>query len=88
MIVTLLVVSFVFLVTNAPYHIGLIMYHYFYDAQLEEYAAMDTIVKVSTLLLLYINCGINFILYCISDPKFRRELKICLCGQRTEESTT
>ncbi len=71
----LLCISFMFLLTTAPIALFLSTQDRWYaDAKTDEdYARLD-LVWASLNLLFYTNNAINFLLYCVSGPRFRREL--------------
>ena len=73
---TLLLVSMVFLVTTAPGRVYLVLRNDFWDVStfsVERYALISLWYAV-VLNLTYVNYSCNFFLYCITGPRFRREL--------------
>ena len=48
-----------------------------------EEKAKDFLAKTICFLLMYVNHGINFYLYCVTGKKFRKELKEMIFGPRT-----
>ncbi|XP_064609470.1 neuromedin-U receptor 2-like [Liolophura sinensis] len=83
----LLSLNTVFLVTTAPvciYYIGLP--EWTRTATSEKKIELDLWHAVLQLLM-YLNNSVNFLFYCISGPKFRRELR-SMCGRRGATGTT
>ena len=76
----LLVISFMYLVTTAPISIYLIIINagWFDDVSPYTEAGVNLAWAVVNMLN-YINNAINFILYCVSGPRFRRELLSHFC---------
>ncbi len=66
-------ISLVFLLTTAPVAVFINVYHKWYTGTTDSYARM-TLASAILDLLLYTNYSINFLLYCVSAPRFRREL--------------
>ena len=72
----LITVSIVFFVTTAPISIFLILSAMLHqDADIYQQAFMSLIWAVLNMIL-YTNNAVNFLLYCFSGPRFRRELKV------------
>ena len=81
LVVTLLAVSFTFLITALPMNILQILTAFYgvkkdidpvsYAFQFAEFTLVRTVVE----LLMYVNHTVNFFYYCINGRKFRRELK-------------
>ena len=72
----LITVSIVFLVTTAPFRIYLIkLLDRYQDADMYQKATL-TLVFVILNMIKYINYSVNFFLYCVSGPHFRKELKV------------
>ncbi|XP_064609472.1 neuromedin-U receptor 2-like [Liolophura sinensis] len=83
----LLSLNTVFLVTTAPvciFYIGLP--EWTRTATSEEKIELDLWLAILQLLM-YLNNSVNFLFYCISGPKFRRELR-SICGRRGATGTT
>ena len=66
----LLTVSIVFLVTTAPFHSWLIQ-----EWDLHQQATLELVSAILNMIY-YINYSVNFFLYCVSGPHFRKELKV------------
>lgn len=79
----LLVIDFVFLLTNAPISILLIGLPYWAVNTTDRQDAAIELWWALVNFLMYANNGINFLLYCISGPRFRNELKALLCGRKS-----
>jgi hypothetical protein len=76
----LLTVSFFYLVLTSPYA----AYSLFFQIRSDDphTHAVNMLIKTIFFILMYTNHSINFILYCVTGRKFRRELKdlvVCLC---------
>ncbi|CAH1796412.1 unnamed protein product [Owenia fusiformis] len=82
--VMLLTVNFVFLFCTAP--IVLLLQVFINDnatgAVNESSDAQLSLARAALTLLQYTNNSTNFICYCISGPRFRKELVYVLCGHR------
>jgi hypothetical protein len=75
----LITVSVVFFLTTAPISIFLILSAMLHkDADLQQRAYMALIWAVLNMIL-YTNNAVNFLLYCVSGPRFRRELRVMFC---------
>ncbi|CAH1778153.1 unnamed protein product [Owenia fusiformis] len=89
----LLTVNITFVILTLPYPAIFITYHYLSDARpftTAGSAKMSLIISISKYLQ-QINSAINFLLYCVSSPQFRRELKALIvivfckrCGKSTD----
>ncbi|XP_069138819.1 uncharacterized protein [Argopecten irradians] len=91
--ITLLSVTFTFLVTSAPRVVLFsIRYNYFdfSSAQIDfERLALYLLVSRITSLFSYMNHAVNFLLYCITGQRFRRELrKLFVCMKQPSQSAT
>ena len=72
--VLLLFFSFIFLLTTSPIVIYLVGYDSFTEgASAKKWAQIELAWAVVNLLA-YSNNALNFMLYCVSGPRFRREL--------------
>ena len=89
LVVTLLAVSFTFLITALPMNILQILTAFYgvnNDADPDSYAfhfAEFTLGRTVVELLMYVNHTVNFFYYCANGRKFRREVKTlvsrCIC---------
>ncbi len=70
----LLLVSFMFLLTSTPISIYIVVTYKVWDSLSDEGKALADLWFPIVVLLAYVNHSCNFFLYCISGPKFRREL--------------
>ncbi|XP_013405527.1 G-protein coupled receptor daf-37 [Lingula anatina] len=80
----LLTVNFVFLITATPSFVVLII---------EKYQPIPDLVDAFVLILNYTNHAVNFLLYCVSGHRFRRELgkltKHCFrCRQQNDNDSS
>ncbi|KAK2158227.1 hypothetical protein LSH36_174g03050 [Paralvinella palmiformis] len=89
----LITINFVFFLTTAPIAIYLSTEEHWIDAVEDEQRL--NVVYACVNMVAYTNNAINFILYCVSGPSFRKELKTMLNIDRffsrvdpTEESNT
>ena len=82
--VMLLTISFTFLLTTLPQTIVQILAH-FLDSRARhdlEVQANFQLAKTVALLLMYLNHSMNFVLYCATGQKFRKQLLWVLCDSR------
>ena len=75
----LITVSIMFLVTTAPYHIYTTPSVY-PDKETDEYQnrTVDLVLAILNMIL-YTNYAVNFLLYCVSGPRFQKELNAMFC---------
>lgn len=91
--IMLLSVTFTFLVTSAPKVVLFsIRYNYFdFSSSFPidfERLALYLLVSRITDLFIHMNHATNFLLYCITGQRFRKELrKFCLCKMRSRQGT-
>ncbi|KAK2158226.1 hypothetical protein LSH36_174g02024 [Paralvinella palmiformis] len=79
----LITVSLMFFITTAPITIFVGTQEYWWSkAETDRDAAKLDLVWASVNMAAYTNCAINFILYCLSGPSFRRELAKMLLLER------
>ena len=71
----LLTVSLIFLLTTAPISIYLLIQENVKQSPTQEEAALTSLWWAIVVNVNYINHSCNFFLYCISGPRFRRELR-------------
>ena len=71
----LLTVSFMFFLTTAPISIYLVLQEKFNRDPTDETLALNSLWWAIVVNVNYINHACNFFLYCISGPRFRRELR-------------
>ena len=71
----LLTVSLIFLLTTAPISIYLLIQENVKRSSTEEEDALNSLWWAIVVNVNYINHSCNFFLYCISGPRFRRELR-------------
>ena len=82
MTVILFLITFIFLLTTAPVGVFLSIIHHSQE-DIERYPSL----WASLNLLFYSNFAINFLFYCISGPRFRREL-FRMCGRNNADIDT
>lgn len=91
--VTLLTVNMVFLLTTSPIVVYLLGHDKWYDHGSAHARAVLGLIWAIVNMLQYLNNAIHFFLYCLTGPKFRREL-VLLFGRKNkvdiivEQSTT
>ena len=79
----LITVSIVFFVTTAPISIYLIQSAVLHQkANVYQRASLAMVWAVLNMIL-YTNNAVNFLLYFISGPRFRKELKVMFCRKNT-----
>lgn len=86
MTLTLMVISFTFIILTGPICVYLLMKPYLFDdvALSNEKEAVRRFVFAVINLMWYSNSAINFYLYCLSGSKFRAELRV-MCYNRKQE---
>ena len=80
LIAMLLLVSFMFLLLNAPRFMRIIIFATVQFEMTPRRVAMNTLVWHITNKLYFTNNACNFFLYCVSGSKFRRDFKV-LCRE-------
>ena len=77
MTAVLITVSILFLVTTAPLSIYLTPQEWDMQKAVSVYqeATLDLVYAILNMIN-YINYSVNFFLYCVSGPRFRKELKV------------
>ena len=88
MTVTLLTVSLVFLITTAPISVYLILQENFVKNLTPEQSAWADLWWAVVLNLFYVNNSCNFLLYCVTGPRFRKELQLMLFPRRQVHPST
>lgn len=88
----LLCVTFYFVIVTTPAFIFSIIQEYMFDDDNyteEKHANYELVDAISTLVL-YMNHSINFLLFCVSGKRFRKEVRklCCLVKSLTTGSTT
>lgn len=78
----LLTVSFVWLLLTAPFTVRSLMESQQQQSRDPEQQARAFLIRTLCFLLMYLNHGINFVLYCLTGNKFRSELAEALCLDR------
>ena len=76
----LLVVSFTWLALTGPFTLWTFIAT---PASSQHDSAKKFLAKTACFLLMYINHGINFYLYCLTGNKFRQELRETFCATRS-----
>ena len=71
----LLTVSLIFLLTTAPISIYLVIQENVKQSTTQEERALNSLWWAIVVNVNYVNHACNFFLYCISGPRFRRELR-------------
>ena len=88
MTTTLVCVSIIFLILNMPYTIVFFVMPYPDYTDLKYLTIFDILGECATFLT-SLNSAINFVLYCLTGPAFRKELKAmfcrCCCKKQGEE---
>ncbi|CAH1781213.1 unnamed protein product [Owenia fusiformis] len=69
----LLTINFVFFVTTCPIVVLTNYYHIWFDLNTWEDYTDNELAFAICHMLFYLNSALNFLLYCISGPRFRRE---------------
>ena len=69
----LFLVTIVFLLLNLPYHVKFVLYKIFGIQRRTNYRR-DVVILYAFMCGFYLNNSINFLLYCISASKFRRQV--------------
>ncbi|KAK7497907.1 hypothetical protein BaRGS_00010778 [Batillaria attramentaria] len=91
MTVTLVIVSFTFLLFTFPINVSIILWHLTGEAiedDAELTAKMDLAWAVTNILW-YANSAVNFFLYCLSGSKFREDfLKLLTCSDAKQKVPT
>jgi hypothetical protein len=79
--ILLMCLCLVFLVTQLPIHIWVLVQQWknYHGLNPPETEAINSIFWAIIQLICYSNNAVNFLLYCFSGPRFRRELRL-LCG--------
>ena len=95
LIVMLLLVSFMFLLLNAPRFIRIIIFATVQFDMTPERVAMNTLAWHVTNKLYFTNNACNFVLYCLSGSKFRRDFTKLFrdnvwrhCTRKTSETSS
>ena len=86
----LLVITFVFFCTTCPVVIYLIGYVY-WEAQVDGAAYQLEVLDLwfyITINLAFVNNAVNFLLYCVSGPRFRKELMAMIHRSRVHPENT
>lgn len=87
----LLTVTFYFLTVTTPVFIFTIIQEWLFTSSritAEKYGRMEVVDAVLTIML-YLNHSINFLLYCVTGKRFKRELKrILMCSGDTMGADT
>ena len=71
---TLVLVSLTFLVLTSPHYVRCIVYVFVDQTKSPRAYSVHFLVYHLTAKLYYTNSAINFVLYCLSGPKFRRDV--------------
>ena len=79
MTVMLLTVTFVFLCLTSPIVIYNIGEPYWLEGADDFLKARLELASAISHLLLYLNNAVNFLIYCVSGPAFRKELRLMFC---------
>lgn len=90
--ITLIAISFIFLVTTTPLVLfKLILYfkgHYQMKEEIYQ-SGLIQLIDVIFEMLMYVNHSINFLLYCATGNRFRQHvLSLILCGSRSSSRQT
>ena len=71
--IMLLLVTFAFLFLDTPFYIWAFLFNFYKSTSPRHRAGLVLLHSVASAAM-YINCGINFFLYVVSDQKFRADL--------------
>lgn len=83
----LLLVNLVFFLCTLPVSVFLIGIHKWTEDMTAKKNAVLSLVYATVNILMYLNNAVNFLLYCISGPRFRRELKALFGASKTDDFT-
>ena len=83
MTITMLAVALVFLLLTGPVSVVFVFVTIFYEDPNKTYEEADRLFNIALALNFfgYVNNVTNLYIYCVSDPTFRKELKVVLCGK-------
>ncbi|XP_074650264.1 neuropeptides capa receptor-like [Tubulanus polymorphus] len=76
----LLTINFMFLITSLPFTLYMLVWS---EIKIENHAiAQDILAQTSVSALNYVNNAVNFLLYCVSGPRFREQF-MAMIGYRS-----
>jgi len=94
MTITLMAVTMIFVLLNGPVLVltllqsGWLNVEVVIGTEASLKAAKLSLGNTVSVLVMFLNSSINFLLYCLSGPRFRAEVKIMFCGSHASSNST